>query len=57
MKKILLIGMFVAACNSQFDPSPVGVGFDANELKTSPCACIQIENKPGLPEWFANAMA
>lgn len=49
--------MFVAACNSQFDPSPVGVGFDANELKTSPCACIQIENKPGLPEWFANAMA
>ena len=35
-----------------YEPDPVGVGYDVNELKMSPCACLQVETKPGLPEWL-----
>jgi hypothetical protein len=40
----------VSGCGSMYNPDPVGVGYDANELKLSPCACIQIKTKPGLPD-------
>lgn len=45
MKKILL-GVFVAlalgACGQVYDREPVGVGYDNDELKLSPCACILV---------------
>ncbi|MFA7188314.1 MAG: lipoprotein [Alphaproteobacteria bacterium] len=45
MKKILL-GLLVvfalAGCGQVYDREPVGVGFDNNELKLSPCACMQV---------------
>ena len=45
MKKVL-IGFFVAlalaGCGQVYDREPVGVGFDNNELKLSPCACIMV---------------
>lgn len=45
MKKIFL-GLFVAialaGCGQVYDREPVGVGYDNNELKLSPCACIMV---------------
>lgn len=45
MKKVLL-GLLVvfalAGCGQVYDREPVGVGFDNNELKLSPCACMQV---------------
>jgi len=45
MKKVIL-GLFVAlalaGCGQVYDREPVGVGYDNNELKLSPCACIMV---------------
>lgn len=41
-----------AACGSIFETEPVGIGPDLSELKRSPCACMQLDLKPGLPEWL-----
>lgn len=41
-----------AACGSIFEQEPVGIGPDVSELKRSPCACLQLDLKPGLPEWL-----
>lgn len=46
--------LVVAGCGSVYNPEPVGIGPDAAELKASPCACLQIETLPGLPEWFVS---
>ncbi len=49
----LFLLIIVSGCGgTMYEPDPVGVGYDVNELKMSPCACLQIETKPGLPEWF-----
>lgn len=45
MKKIILglfVGLALAACGQIYDREPVGVGYDTNELKLSPCACIMV---------------
>ena len=45
MKKIILglfIGLALAGCGQIYDREPVGVGYDTNELKLSPCACIMV---------------
>lgn len=44
----------VAACGSHMQPMPVGPGRGAHEMKFSPCACLKIETKPGLPEWYSS---
>ena len=45
MKKAIL-GLFVvlalAGCGQVYDREPVSVGYDTNELKLSPCACIMV---------------
>ena len=45
MKKVIL-GVFVAlalaGCGQIYDREPGGVGYDNNELKLSPCACILV---------------
>ncbi|MBQ9090547.1 MAG: hypothetical protein IJY58_05825 [Alphaproteobacteria bacterium] len=56
-KKILLLAFlgliaFVAACGSVYEREPVGIGADYSELKKSPCACLQLEKAPAVPEWF-----
>ena len=56
MRKIIAC-IILASCGTMYDTDPVGVGFDANELKTSPCACLQIDLLPGLPEWYQVNMA
>ncbi|MCL1902581.1 MAG: hypothetical protein FWG18_03070 [Alphaproteobacteria bacterium] len=45
MKKVLLAFiavMALAGCGQVYDREPVGVGYDNNELKLSPCACMKV---------------
>ncbi len=49
---ILFALVLVSACGSYYEPEPVGVGKDVNELKLSPCACLEVELDKTLPEWF-----
>ena len=45
MKKLILgafIAVALAGCGQVYDREPVGVGYDNNELKLSPCACIMV---------------
>lgn len=55
MCKKVLLGfaiLLISSCGSYYEPEPVGIGKDVNELKLSPCACIEIELIKELPEWF-----
>ena len=48
MKKFLiictlaLVGFGLSGCGQIYDREPVGIGYDNNELKLSPCACILV---------------
>ena len=54
---LLIIGLLLilSACSlfvTYYEPEVVGPGKDVNELKLSPCACMQIENIKNVPDWF-----
>ena len=50
----ILVASVIVACNgSIYDKEPVGIGTDYSELKKSPCACLQLDMVPELPEWFS----
>ena len=56
-KKIILflVVIVLSACSlfgSYYEPEPVGIGKDVNELKLSPCACIEVELPHTLQDWF-----
>ena len=58
MKNILVFSMLVLAavlmaCGSLYEKEPVGIGIDYSELKRSPCACLEVELMPELPEYFS----
>ena len=45
MKKLILgffVALALAGCGQVYDREPVSVGYDNNELKLSPCACIMV---------------
>jgi len=48
MKKFLIIctlaivGLGMSGCGQIYDSEPVSIGYDNNELKLSPCACILV---------------
>ena len=48
MKKILIIctlavvGFGLSGCGQIYDSEPVTIGYDNNELKLSPCACVLV---------------
>ena len=56
MKKIIVLILFssiLSGCyGSYYEMEPVGIGKQPEELKMSPCACLQIQLQPGLPDWF-----
>ena len=57
MKKIFIAValLILASCSlfgSYYEPETVGIGKDINELKLSPCACMQIELIKEVPDWF-----
>ena len=45
-------GMF----GSYYEAEPVGVGRAMNELKLSPCSCLQVELINTLPDWFVETI-
>jgi len=49
----LILAAFLIACASEYEKEPVGIGADSSELKRSPCACLEVELLPDLPEWFS----
>ncbi|MBO4285484.1 MAG: hypothetical protein J5895_04575 [Alphaproteobacteria bacterium] len=50
---VLFLLLVLGACGSYYEPEPVGIGKNVNELKLSPCACMEVELEKGLPQWFA----
>lgn len=54
---ILSVLMFLSGCyGSYYEPEPVGIGAGIDELKLSPCACIEIELPKNLPDWFVTTI-
>lgn len=53
-KLLIILGLFMlSGCfGSYYEPEPVGIGRGSNELKMSPCACMEIELPKNLPDWF-----
>ena len=54
-RKLLILFVFFALSGcygSYYEPEPVGIGTGSDELKLSPCACMEIELPKDLPEWF-----
>jgi hypothetical protein len=36
------IALALAGCGQVYDREPVGIGYDNDELKLSPCACMKV---------------
>ena len=39
---LIVVAFSVAGCGQIYDSEPVSIGYDNNELKLSPCACILV---------------
>lgn len=58
MSKVKILAAIIFVCllsgcfGSYYEPEPVGVGKGGDELKLSPCACLQVELPKNLPDWF-----
>ena len=60
-KKIIVLYLLLllsasAVFGSYYEAEPVGVGKGVDELKLSPCACMQIELPKTLPDWFVETI-
>ena len=56
---VLFLRLLLSACGvfgSYYEAEPVGVGKGVDELKLSPCACMQIELPKTLPDWFVETI-
>ena len=56
---VLFLLLLLSACGvfgSYYEAEPVGVGKGLDELKLSPCACMQIELPKTLPDWFVETI-
>jgi len=54
---VLVLGL--TSCSlfgSYYDAEPIGVGRALNELKLSPCSCLQVELINSLPDWFVETI-
>ena len=52
---ILFVLLFLTACGifgSYYEAEPIGIGKGVDELKLSPCACLQLDLPKDLPDWF-----
>ena len=52
---LVLILVLLSACGlfgSYYEPEPVGIGRASDELKMSPCACMQLDVPSTFPNWF-----
>lgn len=39
---VVLTPVLLSGCGSIFTPEPIAIGRDRDELKQSPCACVEI---------------
>lgn len=39
---LIFLALGLQACGTDKVPEPIGIGTDTDELKKSPCACIEI---------------
>ena len=56
---VLFVLLLLSACGvfgSYYEAEPVGVGKGVDELKLSPCACLQLELPKPLPDWFVETI-
>jgi len=56
---MVLIVLLLSACGifgSYYEAEPIGVGKGVDELKLSPCACMQLELPAELPDWFVETI-
>ena len=56
---VLFLLLLLRACGvfgTYYEAEPVGVGKGVDELKLSPCACMQIELPKTLPDWFVETI-
>lgn len=56
---MLFILLLLSACGifgSYYEAEPVGVGKGVDELKLSPCACMQLDLPKNLPDWFVETI-
>ena len=56
---VLFVLLLLSACGvfgSYYEDEPVGVGKGVDELKLSPCACLQLELPKTLPDWFVETI-
>lgn len=44
-----------ATSGSQFQSRAVGVGGGPNHLKRTPCACVQVDQPAGLPDFLIDS--
>lgn len=47
--------LLISACSlfgSYYEAEPIGVGKGVDELKLSPCACMQLDLQKDIPDWF-----
>lgn len=52
---ILAVVLLLSACGvfgSYYEAEPIGVGKGVDELKLSPCACLQLDLPKDLPDWI-----
>ena len=52
---ILFMVLFLTACGifgSYYEAEPIGIGKGVDELKLSPCACLQLDLPKDIPDWF-----
>lgn len=40
---VILTSLFLSGCGSIFTPDPISIGRDRDDLKQSPCACVEIQ--------------
>ena len=56
---ILFVLLFLTACGifgSYYEAEPIGIGKGVDELKLSPCACLQLDLTKDLPDWFVETI-
>ena len=50
---LILVLFLLSGCfGSYYEPEPVGIGEGSDELKLSPCACMELDLPKDLPDWF-----
>ncbi len=49
---LLFATVVLAACSSEWEPEPIGIGGDPSELKRSPCACMPLDFERTVPDWM-----